>query len=229
MTLTEMLEEFRIRMDKSDTAAPTGFQDEEILSFLNDGQLQFIQLAYTKFEVDQQTTDKIRQLVLFKNYDIQPADWNGDKGCYQISIMDAAPVNYLHSLSQQVRTSNLFCRTKFSNPVQQAQIDDLPRIYQNTFRRPTISRPVSVFSDSFIELYVSDNEEIDLVSKYNLTFLHRYLRMPIYMDLVADISCELPLFTHTQIVNLAVLKAIENTNNERVNTFPQLQIASTNI
>ncbi len=229
MNLTEMLEEFRIRMDKSDTAAPTGFQDEEILSFLNDGQLQFVQLAYTKFEVDQQTTDKIRQLVLFKNYDIQATDWSEDKGCYELLITDVAPINYLHSLSQQVLSKNLVCKTKFSNPVTQIQIDDMPRIYQNPFRRPNISRPVSFFSDSFIELYVSDRTQIDLVSKYNLTFLHRYLRMPIYMDLIDDISCELPLFTHTQIVNLAVLKAIENTNNERVNTFPQIQIASTNI
>lgn len=212
MTTVELIEEFSLRIDKVGTAGQVGFTEEEIESFLNDAQLQWVQTRYSgtnprgeSLEETQLRIDSLRVLISSLTYLLLPSDYDPTLEAFILSEAKVAPVQYFHSLSHRIKAKNIKCNNQFVKECPLVQSDELGYLFEDPFERPNLARPKIVFSDNFIELYIGNP---NLNGNYDVFFLHRYLRFPNKIDLLAGITSELPSTIHTELVDLAVFKAL---------------------
>ena len=85
------------------------------------------------------------------------------------------------------------------------------RLYYNS------AKPLRMFREDYVVL-ISDGQY--RVPLYILT----YIREPITVDLVGDVSCDLPIHTHDEIISMAVDLMVENIESPRLQTRPAVAI-----
>jgi hypothetical protein len=73
------------------------------------------------------------------------------------------------------------------------------------------ARPLRLFSEKGVELITDGN--------YTVSYYYmRYIRKPAIIDLVAATDCDLPEYTHREIVEMTVNKLLENIESPRYQT-----------
>lgn len=222
MTGNEMIREFKVKIDKLDTQSAPDLYPEVILIFLNDAMDKVVDSKYTGFNSDrlgfeehQKVTDDLKNLVK-KGY-IKGESYEDDNVFFDLSTiypssqLDEGNDEYLYFLRGmfQIQANGVkrFVGAKL------VQLDDLNEVLDDPFNKPTINKPVMVFENGGIVLYLPSDSSVDIG---RITYLKRPNRI------VRTEECELDKQLHGEIVDLAISLALETIESQRVQTQPQI-------
>lgn len=178
MKFIEMHELFDLELDKHD--APY-FNPKEIDLLLNLGQDDFIRERYRDFEKDQKKRDDLRTLIKTTSL---PA-----------GASVTLPTDYRYLLSVLVTISGKKVNTRL------VQIDDLNKILNDPFQKPTDDFPLVLLEGNSL-IIKSDTAPIITEIKY--------LKIPIKIngDTNPNGISDLAEHTHSEVVDFAVKRAL---------------------
>ena len=225
MTVSEMNFEFRVGMDKVLSLNAPGFTAEEIDSFLNNAQEEFIeQRAYgtnpkgTGLEEDQKRRDDLREIIKDYSTSIFTTSSNNKPFGSFISL----PLDYRHAIQEEVDISYTGCNETTQTdriPVVPVTHDRYNKVINDPFNKP--------YKEESIRLdYEGDVFELITDGAYTITTYYlRYLKEPVtirygtqYLVPVTDIDCELAAAVHREVVGIAVQAALEDVESQRYKT-----------
>jgi hypothetical protein len=204
MTILELHTAFKLELDKTDSEALPIFRSEEVDYWLNKAINHFLKTRYNlnniykkAFEGSQKRIDDLR--VIVTNETIVP----------NVTDEIDLPGNYVFLLRV---TANVLsdCGIVKSLPFQ-VETDDLNKLLDDPFNKPTIYRPLYNFRDNKIIFYTSEGSEIT-----NATIT--YIRKPAVVNYEVDSTSEytdLPDHVHHEVVQKAVNMALENIESPR--------------
>jgi len=203
MTVAQMHFEFKLELDKIDTFTNPNILPEEIDSFLNKAQQEFIeQRAYgtnpkrTGLEEDQKRWDDLREII--KNYEtttFTSGANNKDNGSF-VSL----PTDYRHSIEEEVKITYTDCNNLTATkkvPVIPITHDRYNKTIRDPFNKPD--------EDNILRLGY-EGDVVELITDGTVTLSNyylRYLKEPQviqygtqYVTPTADVDCELAAHTH---------------------------------
>jgi len=208
MTAAQMISEFKLLMDKADSPS---FLDSEIYTFLNAAVERFIsKRAFgnnprrTGFDEDQKRRDDLRNIIAFTSSFLLTTV--GDK---PNSKVVALPNDYRHAINEEatityVKNGNNISKRVGVKPITH---DRYNKILDDPFNKPN--------KESVYRLEAGE-DKIELIVGQGVTlstYYLRYLKTPAAIAL--GVPCILADHTHREIVRMAVLEALENTENPR--------------
>ncbi len=215
MDRDEMHAEFKLLLDKGDSFDAPSFLDEEIDHFLNKSQEKFVSkrafgnnVRRTGFEEDQKRRDDLRTLIVEGQLSAtSPVVTNKPNGRFV-----TLPDTYRHSIQEEayIYTSNVEGSGRRVS-VKPITHDRYNKIMDDPFNKPgedTVYRlgyGGSSYSN-LVELICGDGQYVG-------TYYLRYLRHPLPVS--SDQDCILPNHTHSEIVKMAVVEALENVEQPR--------------
>jgi hypothetical protein len=213
MTIQEMHNHFKILLDKVDSASFPEFLDSEIDTFLNLASREFVKRRYKEFEYIQKRRDDLRTLVTeVRISDATFTDrYSSTTGTYEIGITANPGLDlsdYWFFLAAELRYMDVPCGVQRSYSIDYLQTDDYYDIKRDPFNKPRKDAPVQVDRDYMFE--VDLGEKLSITNYTNQTYVLRYLRKPIEVNLNTNTDSDLPEHTHEEVVYLAVRKALEN-------------------
>ena len=91
------------------------------------------------------------------------------------------------------------------------QQDDIFKLLTDPFNTTKFSSPLTTIMGDYINIYTSD---IFIIDKVKIT----YIRKPREISLSLDVSCELPVHTHREIVDMTISSILEGINDPRYAT-----------
>src|SRR3990167_936179 len=233
MTAAEMHLDFKIKLDKTDTLNYPNFEPEEVDIWLNIGQEEFIKQRYGAtnykrqgFEETQKRTDDLRILVtdLGNGAGASPATngykpnsfffllppYSGQTDINGAAITDEPQV-YWFAVSEELQVRYKYCNEKDQIkriPIRPITHDKYNVISRNPFYRPNSRETVRLTYQDKVEVFTDGTFSPE---KYFL----RYIRKPRTINLIGNVNSEFSDHAHQEIVNLAVLKALENIESTR--------------
>lgn len=228
MTIAEMHTAVKLGLDKTEGLAYPAFEPEEIDYWLNDSINRFVKTRYSGnnylrkgFEQSQKRTDDLYTIV--KEAVIVPVEGTDPSDRPNSWIVETTdfPVDYLLFLNDEVAitfdhqviqtpvtivtgivecTSDTY-RTKVSDP------------YGEHILHMNTAKPLRLFSSKGVELITDGNYDIPFY------YMH-YISTPAVVDSLAvvPVDCDLPLHTHSEIVEMTVNKLLENIEAPRYQT-----------
>lgn len=229
MTVKSFHDEFKIGLDKVDSLNSPNFTPEEIDSFLNNAQEEFIeQRTYgnnpkrTGLEEDQKRRDDLREIT--KNYttNVFTTTTNNKPNGVFVSL----PTDYRHSIQEEATIDYTDCN-KISQskriPVVPVTHDRYNDVINDPFNKP--------YEDEAIRLdYENDNFEligdgVITFKNYSLRYLKNPQRIqfgttydPASLGFGIDQTSELATHCHREIVSKAVTNALQNIESNRYQT-----------
>ena len=220
MNVQEMHLAFKIGVDKVDSLNYPDFQPNEIDFLLNQSQERFVKQRYglnnTKgksFESDQKRTDDLRAVI--KNSIIKPLTYDSNNNISVNARFAQLPSDYWFAVNERVDLESLDCNGKTVTSVGFVRVinhDNFNIIEDDPFEEPT--------KDKVVRLMIGNNAELISANGVNIiNYRLRYLRRPIGMNIDTNINCELADHTHNEIVNGAVLIALETIESKRTSSF----------
>lgn len=193
MTFTQMHEKIDAILDKSDLP---WFNKEEKDLFLNMAANEYVKNIHDEFEVTEKRREDIRPLILEQD---------------GVGLNIDLPSDFMFALSVRGTFSiydNCGIRTNKVVPIKPAQHDDINKMLNDPFNKPTNEHPLyTSLADSF-KIY-SDSSP----SSWTMVYI-KYPKTVNAVSLPND-SLDLPDYTHDEIINLAVRKmlmSIESSN-----------------
>ena len=91
------------------------------------------------------------------------------------------------------------------------QQDDIFKLLDDPFNTTKHTSPLTTIRGNYIDVYTSD---IFIIDKVKIT----YIRKPKEISLSLDVSCELPMHAHREIVDMAISSILEGLNAPRYKT-----------
>jgi hypothetical protein len=88
------------------------------------------------------------------------------------------------------------------------QHDDVAKLLNDPFNTTKHTSPLTTIRDQYIDIYTSD---IFIIQDVKIT----YIRKPQQISLSLGISCELPIHTHQEIVDITVSSILEGIGDPR--------------
>lgn len=229
MTISQLHSEFKIGLDKGDSLTNPNYQAEEIDSFLNNAQEEFIeQRAYgtnpkrTGLEEDQKRRDDLREVISdFTSNVFTSNSANKPNGVYV-----TLPANYRHAIQEEVTITYTDCNNAAATkriPVVPLTHDRYNRTLADPFNRP--------YRDEVARLDI-ENGVFELITDgtYTITgYFMRYIKQPqriqygttydpVSIGFGVDQASELADHTHREIVKIAVTDALQNIESVRYQT-----------
>jgi hypothetical protein len=186
-----MHEQFDLLMDKHEQPY---FETEEKDKYLNIALLEYVKTRYKHFEVIEKRREDLRPL-------ISHVSGTG------ISISFATITDMLFVISLRATYDVTECGITSSKEsvVKPVQHDDYYKIVNDPFNKPTNTSPAYLDYSNYIQIYPSG------VTGWTLV----YLKYPTTIDGKNNptVSSDMPPYTHHEIVELAVRKAMVGTEN----------------
>lgn len=213
MTAAEMHIAFKLGLDKVASFAYPNFLSQEVDFFLNQAQLRVIKQRYDgnnqkreAFEETQKRVDDLRTLV--KVDSTLPVLVTTPRRRYRYTL----PNDYMFGIMYDGSITKTGCAER-DMYIKQVQHDDLINLLQDPFNNPLDEWSLLVYENTYIYLYVDSTWT---VSAFNLT----YLKTPVSINgsVAPNVDSELPSQIHQEIVDEAVLIAIENIESSRIQT-----------
>ena len=218
MTVNEMITSFSQYYDKMTNLAAPGYEDSEILLFLNNAQDNFIKSRLfgdnfqpPAFEDNQKRVADLRKLV--DEVTVNTNFWWPSayyKKCRGINIPD---VMFITGMLAKVT------RTEPTGTEEWAECDFIKREYARKFdtvsgNKPYFRRPkyfvagyhVWVIFDAYTTGYANESHP----------FFLRYIKKPTV--LIVGGSCDLETYTHQEIIDIAVREAMQVSQDQRYET-----------
>lgn len=230
MTSSEMKEAFLIGYDKITNSAAKGYLDSEIQFFLNQAQYRVIKKRLPFFELNETIRKELSPLVNGFVY-----NQSGTGEIEDITTDDVLnPVDLYNSYSKLYKFSSKILKVvsehaedSNGNKIEVRPIshDELNKTMKNPFRKPNCKRLVRL---DYKPNYVGNSKDLvfhEIISSEAFTiskYLVRFVRYP--NDIVMNTTdCELPIQLHQEIVDEAVLLALENAESTRLTNFSQVK------
>lgn len=209
MTTQEMIDAFLLEYDLNGSGAVAGFEDEEIVAFLNKAQKEIVEKVFLEFGPNQiyDTTSSHTGTL---------TTTVGHGGHIHGEYTTALPTDFMYYINSSVKI------TRTSKPILTVMtwikcniIDntDTENFMTNALNSMILINPVLFIQDGFIYVIIDSSTVLDTAD--NLSF--RYVKIPLDLDetVPAGVS-ELSEKWHQDIVNRAVLNAMRITNDFRV-------------
>jgi len=218
MTIAEMHLAFTVQYDSVSTLGYPGFEPEEIDLFLNRSIQRFVVTRYTgnnvkgeSFEDNQKRIEDLRVLVvnnLLTRTNIVASTTYPN--AFEYTLPNGTPdPNYLFMVSCEAGVDRDECGETVTNrriAIKQITHDQYVTYTRDPFNKPNLNRVLAIFEGNKVIL-ITDGT-------YNVTaFYMSYLTYPNVVSLSGPVNCNLPSYTHQEIVDLAVqlcVAAVEN-------------------
>lgn len=225
MTVDEAQIELEITVDKRSTSQAPELSPEVQDYFLNEATARYVKTHYSKnniykagFEEIQKRTDDLRTLIVTEEMPVVVVPYE-DANFVQVELEDTAN-QYWFYLRGRAQVTKENCGSQWKR-VKLVQQDDLEKVLDDPFNKPTYTRPVIYFENGNI-ICVSDSSFT--IDSFKVT----YLKEPAQVDSqsVPQVQWDMPEHTHKEIVQLAADIIIENIESQRIQTI-QAQLAKT--
>lgn len=205
-----MYNQIAVKLQKMDSFAYDNFRPEELDIALNDAQYKFIKSRLSMrhdpkqagFEKNQKRLNDLRDLIEPWSEDLESVHpGNGEETAFEL------PEDFF----VEVSTKGLVSRNEvhYQVPVRIVENERFDQDMQNPFRQPT---------SSSLPGYIAGNKLVIKPKEKDILLGLRgtYVRIPKKIDLSSD--CELPQYTHPEIVDLAVTQLLEVLESKRYQT-----------
>jgi hypothetical protein len=228
MTIKELHIAFTERLDKagSDSYAELSIYQRDF--YLNQAVETFVKQRYggnnyrrEAYEETQKRTDDIRGLVKFLNTNVFTTESLYRQGVHSVTL----PTDYMFYLNATVYIRVNNC-DEVQGYLQRIQIDEIDRVYIDPYNRPRKNFVLEWMLDNKIYLGTGDNVSL-------VRYIMEYIKLPTllvydpsvitpttdgrYSELTWDnTEYFLPKHTHSEIVEIAVRKAIETLESPRI-------------
>lgn len=220
MTTTELHQHFKVEYDKANViSAYPSFLPEEIDVWLNKAYSMLISQKFTgnnyrkvAFEGDIKRIDDLQHLIKnteVTNHTISPFVSNA------IQFNLASVPNYLHYILSTVKLDGTTVSEIILTPHETTQ-----RVKETGINKPWIPRPVGSLAGDVLTLYYDTIANKTVANaKLNLT----YLSAPAKIDISTKPTAEIEINDNAtfELINLAVLLALENIESQRMETRGQ--------
>ena len=220
MITTELHQQFKVEYDKANviSAYPT-FLPEEIDVWLNKGYSMLISQKFTgnnfrqiAFEGDIKRIDDLQNLINsteISTHTMSPFVANG----LQFNL--ASVTDYLHYI-----TANIKLDGTVLSEVILTQHELTQRVKETGINKPWIPRPISSLANDILTVYYDTIDNPDVA---NATLMLTYLSKPAAIDVLTAPNAAIEVSDNTalELVNLAVLLALENIESQRIQTKNQ--------
>lgn len=207
MTTQEMIDAFLLEYDLNGSGAVAGFEDSEIVAFLNKAQLELVEEIYLKYGPAQ-----IYELITV----VGKTMINGS-GPYEYTV--GLPTDYMFDVDASVYVSS---RTGYPAMVLASWLEakkisapEASKFVSTGINALILPKPVYFIEDGSV-IVLTDTRTAISTSITNLSL--RYVKTPVELDDVAPVNSELSVKWHQDIVNKAVFNAMQVTNDFRVRT-----------
>lgn len=203
--------------------------------FFNKAIQQYINLVYTRLEINQQALDDIRALKRFYEVKLSSKTTDGYEPHYRVDLPDS----YMHLANCIVKyeeDEKKDCAAEKdvkSFPARRLSPDLLPQIVNNSYLKPTYNRPYySLFNGGIVSKVKQDTSKY--IEIYNGTGLKNYtpsvyieyIKEPEKIELTEAMlsgnekpqELEFPDYVCYEIVNIFVRLVMENASNPRLQT-----------
>lgn len=219
MTIAQLHQEFKFRLDKLDALNYPNFLPEEIDLILNNAQDRFIKQRYgfnnTKrqsFEETQKRTEDLKNITI--NAILTPLAYsvnNIDTNARFVTL----PANHWFTIQERAGITCDYCGTPVTQRVEVIPIThaEASKSLKDPFAKPN--------NEKVLRLTVAG--QVELISSCTIVdYQFRYLREPVAMNINTGVTCELSEHTHNELVDLAVSIALEGIEGKRLNSFNPL-------
>lgn len=223
MTVLQMHKAFKLRIDKVDSLAYPNFEDDEIDYYLNLAQERIIKQRYSinniykeGFETTQKRTDDLRMLI--KSATILPSPITGEEKPNGVFFLlpNSTTDLYWFSIQEEVNITYIDCFNKTVNSrigVKVIQHDDYNKNIRDPFNGPSNIEASRLMYQDKAELLSDGTFTIN-------SYIIRYIRKPVSIDILNNIDCELADHIHSEIIEEAANIVLENIESKRTNTQP---------
>ena len=201
--------------------------------FFNKAIQQYINLVYTRLEINQQALDDIRALKRYDTIELNNKATDGYESHYRVTL----PEDYMHLanciVKYEANDENSCTKEKDvkSFPARRLSPDLLPQIVNNSYLKPKYNRPYySLLDDGetkeeppkYIEIYNGSG-----LKNYTPSVYIEYIKEPEKIELTEEMlgavkdnssKLEFPDYVCYEIVNIFVRLVMENASNPRLQT-----------
>lgn len=219
-----MVINFKLRIDKIDSLNYPDILPEEIDLLLNQAQERFVKQRYgttnpkgTSFEETQKRTEDLK--VLTANAIIVPssnAPDNIDPNAQFVTL----PNDHWFIVQERCSISYNDCNSNITTElcsVYNYTHDDINRVINNSFLKANKDRVLRIMDNGKVELI---HDPLVTLINYRL----RYIRRPVKISSITPlVDCELSEHTHDEIVDQAVLLALEDIESKRLQTYSAIE------
>lgn len=224
MTSTEMIQAFKFRLDKTDSLNYPNFQNIEIDLLLNQAQERIIKQRYgntnkerESFEETQKRTEDLKALV--RNAIIVPAANAADNIDTNAQFV-TLPSDHWFIVQERCRITYPDCKDASKTdtvPVYPVQHNDINYVINNSFLKASKQRILRLMENSRVEL-IHDSDSV--IDEYRL----RYIKKPVKISsIVPLVDCELSEHIHDELVDQAVLLALEDIESRRQQSYAPIE------
>jgi hypothetical protein len=199
MDIIEMHKYADLLLDKANSP---WYSSEEKDIFIILAQAEYVETRHLRFELDERVRKELLPLVRRSN------------GVTTATINLDAIQDYMFTLSLQGEFKKKCGDGDITQPISPIQLDDYAENQKDPFNKASDENP----------LYTEENNgtnNVALIKSDNVpsSYILMYLKRPV--DVINDeadpgnnVNCELPAFTHEDIINLAVRKMMANTEQQ---------------
>jgi hypothetical protein len=222
MTVSELHTAFKIKLDKSNSLSYPDFADEEIDFWLNEAQIRFVKTRYsgnnykgTSFEETEKRTNDLRNVV---GEALLPS--TGTSAINTNSYWYDVPDGYWFSLLEEINVTYDDCNgDEVSDRIEVKAIDlgKYSKYIKDPFNKPNKKRALRLMQYNKITIIT----DADTTAGY---LYLRYVKEPDVVSLSGGVTISLSNHTHDEIVDLAVVLALENIESPRMQTSSALNI-----
>ncbi len=236
MTIAEAHTEFRQAGDRLDSSSIPDMLVEQVDYFLNEAINRFVKTRYSGnnefkmgFEEIQKRTEDLKTLVFteFPAITTVTTETNVFKANLSSLFIDEALTTpstkeYWFYIRGRARVVKSGCTSTYVS-IMLYQHDDLDDVMLDPFKRPIIDEVVGYFESGNLYIITSSGTTID---KVKLSYIKKPITVKYgtqYPTPSADVSFDLPEHTHKEIIQLAIIIALENIEAKRLETAMALK------
>jgi len=209
MTTQEMIDAFELDYDLNGSGAVAGFENDEILSFLNKAQKKITEDVFLRLGPNQLYS-------LIESSDLQLAGYDAEDSNEYIGTL---PSDFLYYVSSKVivtRSSAPILATATWVDCEIIDLNNSDNFVSSNMNNAIIINPFIFVIDNEFRIIKDDDTTIGVnVSTSAYSVKLKYIRLPLDMVIGGQAS-ELSLKWHQDVVDLAVLNAMKITNDFRI-------------
>lgn len=221
MTVAQLHDAFKIRLDKVDSLAYPNIVYQEIDFFLNLAQERIVKQRYginnskrAGFETIQKRTDDLRQLIVSANISPQATSVENKPNGLFYQLPNSPGIEYWFAIDEECDITYKDCdgNTETNRvPVKTITHDKYNKLVRDPFNNP-------YELELFRLMYQDKVEIIGTNSITPTTYYLRYIKKPRTIDYVNGVTSELADHIHNEIVAEAVNIALEDIESRRIQT-----------
>ncbi len=236
MTIAEMHNEFRQAGDRLDSSSIPDMLPEQVDYLLNEAIVRYTKTRYSGnndfkmgFEEIQKRTEDLKNLVVteFPAISTITTEVNTFKADLSTLYTDEALTTlstkkYWFFTNSRARVVKTGCTSTYVSVVLYRH-NDLENTMLDPFKRPIIDEVVGYFESGNLYIVTSSGTTIDRVK---LSYIKKPIEVrygSVYPTPVSNIDCDLSEHTHKEIIQLAVVIALENIESKRLETAMALK------